>query len=167
VVTAALIRAIERVAETLGLVDGLVHAQFLQRDDAFVIVELTRRCPGDLYGIPVDMLFGETFYTAAALAPYLDRPLPPLAHDFARLPPGRSIARACVMVPPGVNAITAVVPGPAIRDHVRDFVPYVGFPRTVTNRRIEKFGVFFLEFESFTHGDAIVRDFSRTLTFGP
>jgi biotin carboxylase len=167
VVTSALIQAIETIAEALGLVDGLMHAQFLQRDDAFVIVELTRRCPGDLYGTPVDMLFGETFYTAAVLAPYLDRPLPPLPYDFARLPPGRSIARACVMVPPNVDVITEVIPSPAIRDHVRDFIPYVGFPRTVTNRSIEKFGVFFLEFDSFEYGDAVVRDFSRTVTFGP
>jgi formate-dependent phosphoribosylglycinamide formyltransferase (GAR transformylase) len=40
---------IEKMASLLGLVDGLLHTQFIVRDDAFWIIECMRRCPGDLY----------------------------------------------------------------------------------------------------------------------
>lgn len=40
---------IEQLISDLGLVDGLLHTQFIANDDEFWLIELTRRCPGDLY----------------------------------------------------------------------------------------------------------------------
>lgn len=36
--------------ERLGIVDGLLHTQFIATDDKFWLIETMRRCPGDLYG---------------------------------------------------------------------------------------------------------------------
>jgi biotin carboxylase len=38
------------LAQDLCLTDGLLHTQFIFRDRDFWIIEITRRCPGDLYG---------------------------------------------------------------------------------------------------------------------
>jgi biotin carboxylase len=38
------------IVQDLCLTDGLLHTQFIFRDRDFWIIEITRRCPGDLYG---------------------------------------------------------------------------------------------------------------------
>lgn len=43
--------AIEALVRGLDLADGLVHVQFLVDGDRFSVVEITRRCPGDLYSV--------------------------------------------------------------------------------------------------------------------
>ena len=40
---------IRRLAKELGLSDGLIHTQFISDGKNFWIIEITRRCPGDLY----------------------------------------------------------------------------------------------------------------------
>jgi phosphoribosylamine-glycine ligase len=50
-----LIQEVERVSNILNLKDGLLHMQYLQNNDTFTVVEYTRRMPGDLYNIPVEM----------------------------------------------------------------------------------------------------------------
>jgi predicted ATP-grasp superfamily ATP-dependent carboligase len=40
---------IEFIASKLDLVDGLMHTQFIKTQNSFKIIEVTRRCPGDLY----------------------------------------------------------------------------------------------------------------------
>ncbi|MEC7984333.1 MAG: ATP-grasp domain-containing protein [Myxococcota bacterium] len=41
--------AIEKIAHHLQLVDGLIHLQFIVSDGCPYFIEVTRRCPGDLY----------------------------------------------------------------------------------------------------------------------
>lgn len=44
-------KQIENIAEKLNLVDGLIHTQFIKTENSFKIIEVTRRCPGDLYSL--------------------------------------------------------------------------------------------------------------------
>ncbi len=53
-----LINEIEKVAELLKLKDGLLHVQYLQNNGEIKIIEYTRRMPGDLYNIPVELSTG-------------------------------------------------------------------------------------------------------------
>jgi biotin carboxylase len=46
------------MAARLSLVDGLVHTQFIRSGSRFWIVEITRRCPGDLYSRLVELSTG-------------------------------------------------------------------------------------------------------------
>ncbi len=55
---AQLATAVDRIAEALGLVDGLVHLQFLWDGERVSIVEITRRCPGDLYALLIEYSTG-------------------------------------------------------------------------------------------------------------
>lgn len=41
--------AIEKIAQDLQLTSGLIHTQFIADGERFWIIEITRRCPGDLY----------------------------------------------------------------------------------------------------------------------
>lgn len=40
---------IQVMVDKLKLVDGLIHTQFILKEETFWIIEVTRRCPGDLY----------------------------------------------------------------------------------------------------------------------
>ena len=49
---------IEIMAEKLDLVDGLIHTQFIKTENSFKIIEVTRRCPGDLYSLLIQKSTG-------------------------------------------------------------------------------------------------------------
>jgi predicted ATP-grasp superfamily ATP-dependent carboligase len=52
----ARIRAgIEMMAQSLSLVDGLIHTQFIKNGDDYWLIEITRRCPGDLYSQLIEL----------------------------------------------------------------------------------------------------------------
>jgi len=53
-----LLKEIEKVIKIFDLKDGLLHLQFLQNNDKFSIIEFTRRIPGDMYNIPVELSTG-------------------------------------------------------------------------------------------------------------
>jgi hypothetical protein len=49
---------ISRMAKSLNMSDGLVHTQFIRKGDSFWIIEITRRCPGDLYSMLIEFSTG-------------------------------------------------------------------------------------------------------------
>lgn len=50
--------AIERIAGDLKLTSGLIHTQFISDGERFWIIEITRRCPGDLYSLLISLSTG-------------------------------------------------------------------------------------------------------------
>ena len=59
-------REIEHLAQSLRLCDGLVHTQFLLKGDQFCLVEITRRCPGDLYSQLIELSTGFPYVASYA-----------------------------------------------------------------------------------------------------
>ena len=55
---------IESLADALELTDGLIHTQFIVSGSRFVIIELTRRCPGDLYSQLIQQATGFNYSDA-------------------------------------------------------------------------------------------------------
>lgn len=49
---------IAALARELALGDGLVHTQFILRADQYWLIEITRRCPGDLYSRLIELSTG-------------------------------------------------------------------------------------------------------------
>ena len=49
---------IESISSILNLESGLIHTQFIKTKDSFKIVEVTRRCPGDLYSLLIEKSTG-------------------------------------------------------------------------------------------------------------
>lgn len=80
---------INSIVADLKLCDGLLHTQFIANGDNFWLIELTRRCPGDLYcqliRYSTDIPYAEYF-----VAPFLSSPTtfankrPPAHHYVAR-----------------------------------------------------------------------------------
>ena len=62
------------LAENLQLSDGLIHTQFICRDDSFWLIEITRRCPGDLYSLLIEYTTGFP-YAQFYAKPFLDQEL--------------------------------------------------------------------------------------------
>ncbi|GAX87603.1 conserved hypothetical protein [Lebetimonas natsushimae] len=48
-ITRQLITNIEKIAKLLNLKDGIIHTQFILKNDEIYIIEVCRRIPGDLY----------------------------------------------------------------------------------------------------------------------
>ena len=53
--------AINRLAEELSLVDGLLHVQFIWDGQRPWIIETCRRCPGDLYPTLIELSTGQPY----------------------------------------------------------------------------------------------------------
>ncbi|UWQ79453.1 hypothetical protein K3725_00090 [Leisingera sp. S132] len=60
--------AVEAVAGRLQLCDGLIHTQFISDGSGIALIEMSRRCPGDLYPMLIEYSTGFPF--AARYASY-------------------------------------------------------------------------------------------------
>jgi predicted ATP-grasp superfamily ATP-dependent carboligase len=75
---------IETVAEDLRLHDGLVHTQFIVGNEGCFIVEMTRRCPGDLYSRLIELQTGYAYsesYVSSFVGKKIERIVPSVESD--------------------------------------------------------------------------------------
>jgi carbamoylphosphate synthase large subunit len=49
---------VQKIAHSLNLRHGLIHTQFILKKSKFYILEVTRRCPGDLYSLLIEYSTG-------------------------------------------------------------------------------------------------------------
>lgn len=71
---ARLRRCAEDVATALGMVDGLLHTQFIGAGEELWLIETTRRCPGDLYSQLIELTTGYP-YARSYVQPFLGIPV--------------------------------------------------------------------------------------------
>lgn len=74
----ALRKCIERMVQALGMVDGLIHTQFMLQGNEFWLIEITRRCPGDLYSQLIELSVGVP-YAELYARPFVGLPYPAIA----------------------------------------------------------------------------------------
>jgi len=70
----------ETISEYLDLADGLLHIQFIYNGNTITLIEMTRRCPGDLYAMLIRLSTGYDY--AAQYASYFVQSEPPV-HSLA------------------------------------------------------------------------------------
>lgn len=51
-------KSIRKIAKSCNLVNGLIHTQFISDSSKFWLIEMTRRCPGDLYSLLIQYSTG-------------------------------------------------------------------------------------------------------------
>jgi carbamoylphosphate synthase large subunit len=68
--------SIEKLTQHLQLADGLIHTQFIANEQQLWMIELTRRCPGDLYSQLIELSTGFN-YVERYIAPFIDAPAAP------------------------------------------------------------------------------------------
>ncbi|WP_225763044.1 ATP-grasp domain-containing protein [Stenotrophomonas sp. Marseille-Q4652] len=90
-------QCIETLSSGLGLVDGLVHTQFIATKDGIRLIEVTRRCPGDLYSQLIELSTGFR-YAEAYAQPFLGQPVSTRA-----IGQSRPVLRHTITVPTAQN----------------------------------------------------------------
>lgn len=70
-------QSIESIVAELSLLDGLIHTQFIQADGRVYLIEMTRRCPGDLYSSLIELQTGFA-YTDNYVRPFLGLEIEPV-----------------------------------------------------------------------------------------
>lgn len=152
-VRADVIAEVESIARRLGLVDGLVHVQFIMDGNRPRMIELCRRPPGDLYLELVRRSVGfdiaDAIVRNALGLPY-------------SVPAGlaKPVLRQCVMVERGGQVIDVHfddVLGP----HVEKRVPLRQLPTMIVNHLTEKTEIFFAEFDSADEMRSVANDIRR------
>jgi formate-dependent phosphoribosylglycinamide formyltransferase (GAR transformylase) len=73
----ALRKDAQMMADLLGLKDGLLHTQFIVSEDKYWLIEVTRRCPGDLYSQLIEFSTGSP-YADWYVKPFLGETVEPL-----------------------------------------------------------------------------------------
>lgn len=84
----------QSIVSDLRLVDGLLHTQFIASEGQFWLIELTRRCPGDLYSRLIELSTGVN-YADWFVAPFLGKSTPAAPRRPAQT---RAIARHTISV---------------------------------------------------------------------
>lgn len=86
---------IEKIAGLLDLKDGLIHTQFIVANNQIFIIEITRRCPGDLYSDLIQ-LSTEFDYSTAYISSFLGKGLPKYFFDDKKTKNGSTLFRHTV-----------------------------------------------------------------------
>jgi len=95
----------ETFAKDLNLCDGLVHTQFLSEDDSFSLIEIARRCPGDLYSQLIQKSTGVNYAELYAM-PFCGLELPDHVEKSEEKYISRhtvSVDKECVFMSAGLN----------------------------------------------------------------
>ena len=137
-----LIQAVEVISQELNLVDGLVHTQCVVTQHGPRVIEMCRRCPGDLYPEFVRLSTGLEY---AENVVRTELGLPPVLPSVWGSP--TPTVRNCVMAETE-GLFEEVVISPAIEDAVLERWPLVEAGTPVTDHLTQKQEIVLLQFSS-------------------
>lgn len=94
----------EQFAQDLDLVDGLVHTQFISDNDIFSLIEIARRCPGDLYSQLIQKSTGVNYAELYSM-PFIGEELPDSLSKYKKHFSRHTVSvdKECIFVSSGVN----------------------------------------------------------------
>ncbi|WPD24890.1 MAG: ATP-grasp domain-containing protein [Candidatus Electrothrix scaldis] len=132
----------EKIAQLLHLTDGIFHVQYILRDTEPVILEITRRAPGDLYIQLVQHATGVDYpsYIIKASAG-LD------ISDLAQAEPTGFFTRHCMMAAQE-GLVKNFRFNTCIKDKIVESIIWGKVGDRVTDVMTSKFGILFLKFDS-------------------
>lgn len=140
-VEAALRHEAETVCRLLSLTTGLVHAQYVLHDGKPVIIEITRRCPGDLYNRLVEIATGVPYSTwVVKAAAGLD------CADVAPRDPRGCYFRYCIM-PRRRGILRAIEIDDSVRPRVVESLIWGRPGDAASDPLLSKYGIVFLRFD--------------------
>jgi biotin carboxylase len=137
-----LIAQIELITRKLALVDGLMHVQCIQTTDGPRIIELCRRCPGDLYPRFVSLSTG--FDYAAAVVGYEAG----LETDAPRQSTSPVPVTRHVMMPSRAGRLRTIEKDKIVTDHLVDALEWWKRGDEVTQPLVDKFGILFMRWRN-------------------
>lgn len=147
---------IGRIVLQLGLIDGLLHTQFIYDGDKLWLIEITRRCPGDLYSRLIELT------TTANYAENYTRPFLGLDYHFISDFTVKSlIFRHTITDTQGGNFLTLRFPNSV---KVREFVSLSLSGDKIEPAPNDRIGILFIEADNKKEFETIFnKSISRTL----
>lgn len=130
----------EQFAQDLNLVDGLVHTQFISDNETFSLIEIARRCPGDLYSELIQKSTGVN-YSELYSMPFIGEELPNSIDKKENKFISRhtvSIEEECVFISSGVNLESKNIQNVQLK--------YSG--QIMKSAPFDKSGIYFIEHKS-------------------
>jgi biotin carboxylase len=132
----------EKIASLLNLKDGIFHLQYLLRDKEPVIIEITRRCPGDFYANPVNYATGIDYAT------WIVRASTGLGiAGLSQVNPEGFFGRHCIMSATG-GKVSDIIFDKSIEPNIIEKFMWWKPGDIVTDVLTSKFGLVFLKYES-------------------
>ena len=138
---AELSKAVETLASSLQLVDGLMHVQCIETVAGPRIIEITRRCPGDLYPRFVELATGFPYAETIARA---EAGMPIPAETLPTEP--AFIARHCIMAERN-GVVRGVRIDPRLEPRMVERMLWWSEGREITRHLSEKLGIVFMRFD--------------------
>jgi carbamoylphosphate synthase large subunit len=131
---------IESIARELNLVDGLMHTQFIEKKGQYWVIEMTRRCPGDIYSLLIEFSTGYD-YAANYAASFTGNPIIPVKNNKVKC----QIIRHTITSKEG-ELFWGVQFQQAIE--IKLFVPLVTSGDYISPSPYGRLGIFFLKVQS-------------------
>ncbi|MCU7828655.1 MAG: ATP-grasp domain-containing protein [Candidatus Thiodiazotropha sp. (ex Myrtea sp. 'scaly one' KF741663)] len=147
---------ISSLIESLELVDGLLHTQFMTDGKDVWIVECMRRCPGDLYGELINRATGYN-YTDMYLRPFINLPIESYKADKEVNYSGRHTIS--LLEETKYFSIKYKVPSKRI-----DFMPLKNSGEYVGKAPFDKIGILFIDYENQESMKAITPNLAECVT---
>jgi len=141
-VSESLLNAIEKIAILLSLADGIFHIQYLYQNGEAKIIEITRRCSGDLYPYPVSKATG---YDWAEVIVRAETGM--INSDFSRLEQNGFCGRHCIMCSKN-GILKTVIINDYILDSIYDKIVWWEKGDIIDNYMVQKLGILCLEYQS-------------------
>ena len=139
-----LITVSENIADVLNLRDGIFHIQYILSDGKPYILEITRRCSGDFYSVPVE------YATGIPWAEWIVRT--ECGMDCSNFPKGSKQTklggRHCI-VGDHNGAIKGIYISPEISNNIYDDFLWWNTTKRINNHLIDKVGIVFLKYDSY------------------
>ena len=139
-----LIQEAEKIADLLGLKDGVFHYQYLLSGGKPHIIEITRRCSGDLYPTPVEHALKIPW------AEWIVRAECGMGcESFPKKYREQSLGgRHCIMGEKN-GIVKDVYISPKLRGNIYDEFLWWKPGMKITNYMVDKLGILFLEYDSY------------------
>lgn len=138
----SLVQTIERMAKSLSLKDGIFHIQYLYNDKKAYILEITRRCSGDLYPYPVNYATGLDWATWIVKAETgMD------CSGFPKATQKGYCGRHCIMSSRN-GVIKRIVIDKQIEGNIYDRLIWSGKGDRINNYMADKTGIVMLKYDS-------------------
>ncbi len=137
----------EQFAQDLDLVDGLVHTQFISDNDTFSLIEIARRCPGDLYSQLIQKSTGINYAELYSI-PFIGEELPDNLVKKEENFISRhtvSVDKECIFISSGVNLESKNIQNVQLK--------YSG--EKIKDAPFDKSGIYFIEHSSAKEMEAL------------
>ena len=146
----------EQFAEDLDLCDGLIHTQFISNNKNFNLIEIARRCPGDLYSQLIQKATGIDYAKLYSM-PFCDLEIPNTVEKKETRFISRhtvSVDYDCVFISSSMNIDNSTIQNVQLK--------YSG--EKMEAAPFDKSGIYFIEHKSLESMEALTEDLKDYVT---